>query len=71
MLYAYYTIPLSEAFMTECQMAEAVKARPPGTRLSAIEGEIQASALFGPVTTRRYPWTAEYTAYRYVNLLPE
>jgi SAM-dependent methyltransferase len=51
------------------ELAETVKARPPGSRLSAIEGEIQASALFGPATTRRYPWTAEYTADRYVNLL--
>lgn len=50
-------------------LAETLKARPPGTRLSDIEGEIQASALFGPVTTRRYPWTAEYTTNHYVNLL--
>lgn len=50
-------------------LEETVKAKPPGTRLSAIEQEIRASALFGPVRTRRYPWTAEYTADRYVNLL--
>lgn len=51
------------------ELAETVKARPPGSRLSAIEQEIQASALFGPATTRRYPWTAEYKADRYVTLL--
>jgi len=50
-------------------LAETVKARPPGSRLRAIEGEIQASALFGPATTRRYPWTTEYMSNSYVNLL--
>jgi SAM-dependent methyltransferase len=51
------------------EMAESVKAKPPGTRVRAIEQEIQASALFGPVVTRRYPWSTEYTADRYIKLL--
>jgi SAM-dependent methyltransferase len=43
--------------------------RPLDARLREQEGEIEASGLFGPVTVRRYPWSAEYTAERYARLL--
>lgn len=54
---------------TAAQLADEATVLSPGARLQAIEEEIRASALFGPVTVKRYPWAAEYTAEGYVKLL--
>ncbi len=43
--------------------------RPFDVRLREQESVIEASGLFGPVTVRRYPYSATYTAERYARLL--
>jgi len=43
--------------------------RPLDARLWEQESAIEASGLFGPVTVRRYRYSAAYTAERYARLL--
>jgi hypothetical protein len=54
---------------TAPQLVDKASRKSPGARLRAVEEEIRASALFGPVKVKRYPWAAEYTAEGYVKLL--
>jgi len=42
---------------------------PPELRIERQRKKIVSSGLFGPVTVRRYPWSSEYTADRYIGLL--
>ena len=64
--------PVHEAIQAVyAQHAPAFQARLPGTGSSraALPEELAAAPEFGPVSDRRFPWTAHYDAEGYVELM--
>jgi SAM-dependent methyltransferase len=54
---------------TAPQLAGSPKTMPPEELVKRTVEAINASALFGEVVVRRYPWSEQYTADQYIKLL--